>query len=118
MSPVATERLHGTLELMVLKILSVEPLHGWGIAQIIEASSRHALVVNQGALYPALHRLLHRGWVRAEWRPSENNRRARYYLLTPLGRRGLARETEAWHRFAEAMEAILRLRRPALGARP
>lgn len=114
----ATERLHGTLDLMVLKILSVAPLHGWGIAQLIGSSSRDTLVVNQGALYPALHRLLHRGWVRAEWRPSENNRRARYYLLTPAGRRQLGRETEAWHRFAAAMQAILGLTSHELGARP
>ena len=80
-----SELLQGTLELLVLKTLSLEPMHGWGISQRIQQMSRDVFQVNQGCLYPALQRLKTRGWIDAEWRTTENNRRARYYRLTPAG---------------------------------
>ena len=99
--------LQGTLDLLVLKALSLEPMHGWGIAQRILQLSRDVLVVNQGSLYPALHRLEARGLVASEWAPSENNRRAKYYRLTTAGRRALADERADWERFASAVNAVL-----------
>ena len=99
--------LQGTLDLLVLKALSLEPMHGWGIAQRILQLSRDVLVVNQGSLYPALHRLEARGLVASEWAPSENNRRAKYYRLTTAGRRALADERADWERFANAVNAVL-----------
>jgi transcriptional regulator len=103
-----TELLQGTLDLLILKALSLEPMHGWGVAQRIEQFSRGTLTVNQGSLYPALHRLEHRGWIRAEWGTSENNRRAKYYRLTATGRRQLAEETASWERFSAAVALVLR----------
>jgi transcriptional regulator len=82
-------------------------MHGWGIGLRIEQISRGRLGVNQGSLYPALQRLEHRGWVESDWQPSENNRRARYYSLTKLGRKALGEEVEKWNRFAETMTLIL-----------
>lgn len=102
-----TGLLQGTLELLVLKTLSVEPLHGWGIAQRIERMSRGALEVNQGSLYPALQRMKRRGWVRSEWRRTENNRRARYYVLTAEGERELARQRGDWERSSQAVQWVL-----------
>jgi len=99
--------LQGTLELLVLKALSLEPMHGWGIGQRLDQLSRDVFRVHQGSLYPALQRMLRKGWIRAEWRASENNRRARYYLLTPSGRRQLERETAAWQRASDAVNRIL-----------
>lgn len=99
--------LQGTLELLVLKTLSVEPMHGWGIAHRIEAMSRDVFRVNQGSLYPALQRMKRKGWVRSEWRTSENNRRARYYMLTDAGRRQLGLERDAWERSVRAMGWVL-----------
>lgn len=99
--------LQGTLDLLILKALSLEPTHGWGVAQRIQQMSRAALQVNQGSLYPALHRLEHRGWIVAEWGTSENNRRAKYYSLTETGRRQLVEETRSWRRFSEAVDLIL-----------
>jgi len=84
-----SELLQGTLELLVLRVLSLEPMHGWGIGERIAVLSGEVFQVNQGSLYPALQRMRTRGWVRAEWRRTENNRRARYYALTPLGERRL-----------------------------
>ena len=101
------ELLQGTLELLILKILSVEPLHGWGITQCIEQRSRQVLQVNQGSLYPALERLKRKGWIRSEWRTTANNRRARYYELTGAGRKQLALERQAWERSAAAVNWIL-----------
>ena len=101
------ELLQGTLELLILKILSVEPLHGWGITQCIEQRSRQVLQVNQGSLYPALERLKRKGWIRSEWRTTANNRRARYYELTPAGRKQLALERQAWERSSAAVNWIL-----------
>lgn len=101
--------LQGTLDLLVLKVVARGPIHGWGIAQrILETSSRQ-LVVNQGSLYPALHRLEDRGLVRASWGQSENNRRARYYEITAAGRRQLEAERESWRRFTGAVQAVLEL---------
>ena len=110
MPPESPELLRGTLELLVLKALSLEPMHGWGIAQRIDQLSRDAFRVQQGSLYPALKRMVRKGWVRSEWRVSENNRRARYYLLTPAGRRQLAAETRAWDRASAAVDLVLRVR--------
>ena len=102
-----SELLQGTLEMLVLKTLSVEPLHGWGITHRIEQVSRQVLQVNQGSLYPALERLKRKGWITSEWRTTENNRRARYYELTPAGRRQLAVERAAWQRSAAAVNWVL-----------
>ena len=99
--------LPGTLELLVLKLLSVEPLHGWGITQRLEQMSRHVLQVNQGSLYPALERLKRSGWIKSEWRVTENSRRARYYYLTPAGKRQLAQERNRWEQMTAATNLIL-----------
>jgi transcriptional regulator len=102
--------LQGTLDLLVLKVLSVQgSMHGWGIAQAIQRTSRDTLQVNQGSLYPALHRLERRGFLSAEWGMSENNRTAKYYRLTADGRRALNEQTADWERFAGAVRLILRL---------
>lgn len=103
-----TDLLQGTLELLVLKTLSLEPMHGWGISQRIQQVSREVFQVNQGSLYPALQRMRSKGWIRSEWRITENNRRARYYLLTDAGRRELDRERAQWERSSEAVNRILR----------
>src|ERR1035441_4251486 len=86
MSPQATDLVQGTLEVLILKTLALEPMHGWGIGQRIQQVSKDVLQVGQGSLYPALHRLEAKGWIHSEWGPSENNRRARYYSLTKSGR--------------------------------
>jgi len=99
--------LRGTLDLMILKALSGGPVHGWGITQWIRRTTDEALKVEDGALYPALHRLEDRGWIRAEWGTSENNRRAKYYELTAKGRRQLDRELATWSRFSEALGKIV-----------
>ncbi|HEX8725838.1 MAG TPA: PadR family transcriptional regulator [Gemmatimonadaceae bacterium] len=100
--------LRGTLDLLILKTLTLEPMHGWGISQRIQQFSRGTLDVNQGSLYPALQRLELKGWIDAEWRTSENNRRARYYKLTAAGKRALGAETESWRRYVSAVEWILK----------
>jgi transcriptional regulator len=102
-----TDLLQGTLDLLILKALDLQPMHGWGISQRIQQLSREALQVQQGSIYPALQRLEKRGWIDAEWATSENNRRARYYSLTRLGRKQLRQETEQWNRFAAAMNFVL-----------
>ena len=102
-----TDLLQGTLELLVLKTLALEPMHGWGIAQRIQQVSNDVLQVNQGALYPALHRLEQSGWIKAKWGESSNNRRAKYYSLTPAGRRYLAREHANWQRLSAAIGLVL-----------
>jgi PadR family transcriptional regulator, regulatory protein PadR len=99
--------LQGTLDLLVLKALSLEPMHGWGISQRIQQISRDVLQINQGSLYPALHRLERRAWIEADWGTSENNRRAKYYRLTSLGRKQLAEERANWQRFTLAVERVL-----------
>jgi len=102
--------LQGTLDLLILKALSLEPMHGWGVALRIQQISRDILQVNQGSLYPALHRLEHRGWIAASWGASENNRRAKFYRLTPTGRKRLDAELATWRRFAGAVELVLEAR--------
>ena len=97
----------GTLELLLLKVLSLEPMHGWGISERIQQMSDDVFQVNQGSLYPALQRLKRKGWVKPEWRVTENNRRARYYELTGAGRKQLAAEHESWQRSSAAVERIL-----------
>ncbi len=103
------DRVQGTLDMLILKTLSRGPMHGWGISFHIRESSGEVLRVNQGALYPALHRLEDRGWVAAEWGVSENNRRARFYSLTAAGRKQLARETEGWLAFVRAVHGVMQL---------
>ena len=99
----------GTLDMLILRIVRQEPMHGWGIAQRIQLLSDDLLRLNQGSLYPALHRLRDKGLLEAEWGVSENNRRAKYYRLTDAGRKHLERETAKWQAFAGAVEAILRM---------
>lgn len=100
--------LQGTLDLLILKTLQVgEPMHGWGVAVRIQQLSEDVLQLNQGSLYPALHRLEHRGWIRSEWGTSENNRRAKFYRLTALGRGQLSDEQEQWDAFSAAVQRIL-----------
>ena len=103
----ALDRLPGTLDMLILKTLSQGRLHGWGISFHIRQTSGEVLRVNQGALYPALYRLEERGWVSAEWGTTENNRRARFYALTAVGRRQLARESEGWLEFVHAVHAVM-----------
>ena len=98
----------GTLEMLVLKTLSLEPTHGWGIGERIQQLSRDVFSVNQGTLYPALERLLRAGLITAEWRTTENNRRARYYRITRLGLKRLEAEREEWERSTRAVDLILR----------
>ena len=102
------ELLQGTLDLLVLRTLAGGDMHGWGIAQRIQLLSRDALVVNQGSLYPALHRLEHQGWIEAEWGVSENNRQAKFYRLTRDGKKQLVDETEYWTRFTSAVGLVLK----------
>jgi transcriptional regulator len=103
-----SELLQGTLDLLILRTLaSNDPMHGWGIAQRIQLLSRDALVVNQGSLYPALHRLEAQGMIEAEWGVSENNRQAKFYRLTRTGRRQVADETAYWERFTQAVGLVL-----------
>jgi PadR family transcriptional regulator PadR len=100
--------LQGTLDLMVLKTLELmEPLHGYGIARRIEQVSNDALSLNQGTIYPALLRLQQRGWIKSEWGTSENNRRAKYYSLSRLGKKQIERETDSWERIAATMARFL-----------
>ena len=99
--------LRGTLDLLILKTLTLQPMHGWGISQRIQQMSRSVLDVNQGSLYPALQRLEKEGLITSEWGVTDNNRRARYYRLTAGGRRALGAELESWRRFAAGLEAVL-----------
>ena len=102
-----TDALRGSLDLLVLKTLSLEPMHGWGISQRVQQISNGVLEVNQGSLYPALQRLEKEGLIASEWGTTDNNRRARYYRLTAGGRRVLGEELESWRRFAAGLEAVL-----------
>jgi len=99
--------LQGTLDMLILKALSLEPMHGWGISQRIQQISRDVLQINQGSLYPALHRLERKAWIEADWGTSENNRRAKYYQLTSLGKKQLAEERASWQRFMIAVERVM-----------
>jgi len=103
-----SDLLQGTLDVLILKIVALGPIHGYAIAQRIRQISREVLQVQQGSLYPALHRLEKRGWLRAEWREAETGREARFYALTRLGRKQLEAETANWDRLAEAVTLILR----------
>ena len=102
-----SDLLQGTLDMLILKTLELAPLHGYAIAQRINRTSQALLHVPQGSLYPALHRLERRGWIKASWGTSDNNRRAKFYRLTAAGRRRLRAETERWHRAALAMNTAL-----------
>jgi PadR family transcriptional regulator PadR len=102
-----SELLQGTLELLVLKTLSLAPMHGWGISQRIQQMSSDVFEVSQGSLYPALQRMKRKGWIRSEWRTTENNRRARYYLLTPEGARQLEAERSQWERTSSGVNRVL-----------
>jgi PadR family transcriptional regulator len=105
--PAEPDALRGSIDLLILKALSLAPMHGWGIGLRIQQISRGRLDVNQGSLYPALQRLEHRGDIESDWQATENNRRARYYRITRQGRRALGEEVEKWNRFAETMSLIL-----------
>ena len=100
--------VQGTLDLLILKIVDLEPMHGWAIAQRIRLMSNDVLQVGQSALYPALHKLEQQGWIEAEWKISENNRRAKYYSLTQAGRQALATEAVRWERLSAAISLIVR----------
>jgi len=104
-----TDLVQGTLDLLILKTIALEPMHGWGIAQRIRQVSREVLQVNQGALYPALHRLEQNGWIRAKWGESDNNRRAKFYSLTPAGRAYLEQEQANWKRLSAAIGLVLEI---------
>jgi transcriptional regulator len=105
-----SDLVQGTLDLLILKILALEPLHGWAISQRLKQVSGEVLQVSDGSLYPALHKLEQEGWITAEWKPSENNRRAKFYSLTRLGRRELEKESANWSRLSGAISEVLALK--------
>jgi PadR family transcriptional regulator PadR len=105
--PPSTDLLQGTLDMLILRAIANEPQHGWAIAQRIQMVSNNVLQVGQGSLYPALHRLEYKGWIRAEWGASENNRKARYYSLTKTGRKQLDAEMDNWTRLSAAINVVL-----------
>ena len=105
--PPESDALRGSIDLLVLKALSLAPMHGWGIGLRIQQISRGRLEVNQGSLYPALQRLEHRGDIESAWQSTENNRRARYYTITTQGRKALGEEVDKWKRFADTIRLIL-----------
>jgi len=104
-----SDLVQGTLDMLILKILALEPLNGWAISQRLKQISSEVLGVSDGSLYPALHKLERRGWIRAHWKPSENNRRAKFYSLTRLGRKQLEKETANWNRVSAAISGIVQL---------
>ena len=103
-----SDLIQGTLDLLILKILALEPLHGWAISQRLKQISTDVLQVSDGSLYPALHKLEQEGWITAEWKVSENNRKAKFYSLTRLGRRHLGKESANWDRLSAAVSHVLR----------
>ena len=103
-----TDLVQGTLDLLILKVVALEPMHGWAIAHRIRQISGDVLQVGESALYPALHKLEQQGWIEAEWKMSENNRRARYYRLTAAGRKAMAKEADQWERLSAAISLIVR----------
>jgi PadR family transcriptional regulator PadR len=105
--PQTTDLLQGTLDLLILKTLASGPMHGWGVAQCIQQVSREALQIGQGSLYPALHRLEYKGWIRADWGSSENNRKAKFYSLTLTGRKQLEEELNTWDGLSGAIGLVL-----------
>ena len=104
-----SDLVQGTLDMLVLKILALQPLNGWGISQRLKQISSEVLGVSDGSLYPALHKLERRGWIRAQWKSSDNNRRAKFYSLTALGRKELDKETANWNRVSAAISGIVQL---------
>lgn len=106
---IQTDILQGTLDLLILRTLALGPMHGWSIAQRIQQVTKDVLQVQQGSLYPALHRLANRGWIEAEWGVSENNRRAKFYSLTSPGRKQLEDETSSWQRLSTAVARVLEM---------
>ena len=103
-----TDLIQGTLDLLIMRTIALEPMHGWAIAQRIQQISDDLLRVQQGSLYPALHRLEHQGWITAEWGASDNNRRARYYSLTKAGKRQLRTEVSKWERLSAGVDLVLK----------
>jgi len=104
-----SDLIQGTLDLLILKTISIEPKHGWAIAKRIEQVSKDVLQISQGALYPALHRLEHQGWITAEWRPTETGREAKFYELTRAGRIQLEKELAQWERLSNAVGLVVRM---------
>jgi PadR family transcriptional regulator len=105
-----SDLVQGTLDLLILKILALEPLNGWAISQRLKQVSSDVLQVSDGSLYPALHKLEQQGWIAAEWRQSENNRRAKFYSLTRPGRRQLEKEAANWTRLSSAISNVVKLK--------
>jgi PadR family transcriptional regulator, regulatory protein PadR len=105
--PPTTDLLQGTLDLLILQTLAAGPMHGWGVAQRIQQVSNEVLQIGQGSLYPALHRLEYKGWISADWGNSENNRKAKFYALTPTGRNQLEAELKTWERLSTAVALVL-----------
>jgi PadR family transcriptional regulator len=105
-----SDLVQGTLDMLLLKILALEPMNGWAISQRLKQISSDVLGVSDGSLYPALHKLEHRGWIRSQWKSSPNNRRAKFYSLTPLGRKHLEKETANWNRVSTAISGIVKLK--------
>jgi transcriptional regulator len=104
-----SDLVQGTLDLLILKLLAIEPLHGWAISRRLKIVSQDVLQVSEGSLYPALHKLEQEGWVTAEWKQTENNRRAKFYSLTRLGRKQLEAESASWHLLSSAITRVVRL---------
>jgi PadR family transcriptional regulator PadR len=105
-----SDLVQGTLDLLILKILALEPLHGWAVGQRLKQVSGDILRVSDGSLYPALHKLEQHGWIKADWRPSENNRRAKFYELTRAGRQRLEAERDNWNRLSTAISRVVKLK--------
>jgi transcriptional regulator len=105
-----SELVQGTLDMLILKIVALEPMNGWAISQRLQQISSDVLGVSDGSLYPALHKLERRGWINGDWKPSGNNRRAKFYSLTRLGRRQLEKETANWNRISTAISGIVKLK--------
>ena len=105
-----SDLVQGTLDMLILKILALEPLNGWAISQRLKQISSDVLGVSDGSLYPALHKLEQRGWITAQWKSSENNRRAKFYSVTRLGRKQLEKETANWSRVSAAISGIVKLK--------
>ena len=110
MTTASTDIIRGTADMLILKLLDVEPMHGWGLGQAMQRLSRDALRIQPGALYAALHRLTRQGWISSDWETTANGQRARYYRLTRAGRQRLASETKAWKRLAGGVALILSTR--------
>ncbi len=105
--PQSTDLLQGTLDLLILQTLALEPMHGWGVAQRIQRLSKDVLQIGQGSLYPALYRLEYKGWIRSEWKTTENNRRAKFYRLTTTGKKQLEAELATWDRLSTAIASVI-----------